>query len=304
MEMFKMENKRHINTVAIKNLLRQALIEDIGSRDVTTEALIANELQITGKLQTRQDCIVAGLPIFQEVYKELDSSLDIQCHVEDSQGCKAGTTIAVVSGRGKSMLTGERTALNFIQRLSGIATFTHKFVKALGSSKTRVLDTRKTTPGLRMLEKYAVVMGGGSNHRMGLFDRMMIKDNHLFLASLCGQGGIQSCVQSCREKYPDLEIEVEVDNLEQLEEALQAGVDYILLDNMSTLEMIEAVKLRNKKYSQTLLEASGGITLDRIPEIANIGLDFVSVGAITHSFASIDMGLDFSKPCNYPASPE
>ena len=293
-----------MNTIALKNLIRQALAEDIGSNDVTTEVLIPDELKVTGYLQAREDCVVAGLPVFTEVFKELDSSLEVKCHYTDGQLIEADSNIAIVSGAARSILTGERTALNFIQRLSGIATLTHRYVTALGKSSTQILDTRKTTPGLRVLEKYAVTMGGGVNHRMGLYDRILIKDNHLFLVSQIGEGGIKTAVEHCREKYPDLEIEVEVDSLNQLSEALEVGVNFILLDNMSTAEMIEAVELRNSKYSQTLLEASGSITLERIPEIRAIGLDYISVGSITHSYRSIDMGLDFHSSLEYPASSE
>ena len=299
-----MKSKSRIPTVAIRNLARQALVEDIGSSDVTTEALISDELEVTGYLYTREDCIIAGLPVFREVFKELNPSLEVQFKLEDGQECQAGSMIAHVSGPAKPILSGERTALNFIQRLSGIATLTNIYVKALGDSPTRILDTRKTTPGLRLLEKYAVTMGGGTNHRMGLYDRIMIKDNHLFLASHMGHGGILGSVQLCRQKYPELEIEVEVDTLDQLGKALEAGVDYILLDNMSTAEMSKAVKLRDAKYSQTLIEASGGITLARIPEIAEIGLDYISIGAITHSFTSINMGIDFHESQHYPEPPE
>ena len=299
-----MDDKKRLNIAAIKNILRQALAEDIGREDATTAALIPDQLQVTGYLQTRESCIIAGLPVFIGVFNELSPSIDIECMNKDGQSCQAGTNIAKVTGPANNILTGERTALNYIQRLSGIATLTNNYVKALGNSKTKILDTRKTTPGLRLLEKYAVSMGGGINHRMGLYDRIMIKDNHLSLLSHSGQCGIKRSVERCRQKYPDLEIEVEVDTLNQLSEALEAGVDIILLDNMSTTEMIEAVKLRDNHFSQTLLEASGNMTLERIPDISNIGLDCISVGSITHSFRSIDMGLDFHPTLNYPASSE
>ena len=299
-----MDDKNRLNIAAIKNILRQALTEDIGREDATTEALIPDELQVTGYLQVRESCIIAGLPVFVGVFKELSSSINVECPYKDGQSCNPDATIAKVTGSAKNILTGERTALNYIQRLSGIATLTNKYVQALGNSKTKILDTRKTTPGLRQLEKYAVSVGGGINHRMGLYDRIMIKDNHLCLVSYSGLGGIKHSVERCRQTYPDLEIEVEVETQSQLSEALEAGADIILLDNMSASEMIEAVKLRDSHNSQTLLEASGNITLERIPEISNIGLDCISVGSITHSFRSIDMGLDFHPTLNYPASPE
>ncbi|MEI8080030.1 MAG: carboxylating nicotinate-nucleotide diphosphorylase, partial [bacterium] len=191
------------------------------------------------------------------------------------------------------LLTGERTALNFIQRLSGIATMSRKYVDAVGVYSTRILDTRKTTPGLRLLEKYAVKTGGATNHRIGLYDRIMIKDNHRELATLEGPGGITRAVKASRKQYPNLEIEVEADTLDDVKEAVEAGVEYILLDNMPDQEMREAVKLIR---GRSMTEASGGITLERIPAIAALGVDFISVGALTHSVRSVDIGLDIEIP--------
>ena len=198
--------------------------------------------------------------------------------------------LAWISGCAQSILTGERTALNFVQRYSGIATQTRRYVDALGDSPTRILDTRKTTPGLRALEKYAVLMGGGQNHRFGLFDRVMIKDNHRELAKLSGPDSIPRAVAACREKYPDLEIEVEADALDEVRAALAAGAEHILLDNMSNEQMAEAVAMREGQ--PTKLEASGNITLERLPSLAGLGLDFISVGALTHSVPAVDIGLD------------
>ncbi len=287
----------------MQNLCRQALAEDIGSGDATTLAVIPDTINVLGHLNCRESCIIAGLPLVDRVFREQDETLKFDSRIVDGQKCIRGQMIGTVSGSARSILTAERTALNFIQRLSGIATRTNKYVETLLNSKTKILDTRKTTPGLRFLEKYAVAMGGGINHRHGLYDRIMIKDNHLFVASLAGAGGIKESVMMCKSNYPNLEIEVEIENLEQMEEALIANSDYILLDNMSTGEMMEAVKMRNELNTKTLIEASGGITLERMPEIAFIGLDFISVGELTHSVKSIDIGLDFHDDNSYPFIP-
>ncbi len=294
-----------LTSTELNNIIRQALAEDIGSGDSTSTAIIPRVVSITGHIRVRENCIIAGLPVVEQVYSELDPSLSIDCLVVDGDCCEAHSTVATISGSARSVLTGERTALNFLQRLSGVATVTSQYVAALGdSTDTKILDTRKTTPGLRILEKYAVRMGGGTNHRMGLHDRIMIKDNHRYIASLEGPGGITRAIDICRKEYPALEVEVEADTLEQVREALQGKADYVLLDNMSNVELIEAVELRDTFRSQALLEASGGITMSRIPEIRGIGLDFISVGAITHSAGAIDIGLDFHEQACYPETPE
>jgi len=299
-----MDNTTHLNPMMMQNLCRQSLAEDIGSGDVTTSSLIPDSIDVTANIVTCELCTVAGLPVVRQVFSELNSSIKFDSFISDGQQCNQGQKLATVSGSAQAILRGERTALNFLQHLSGIATLTKTFVNALGNSKTKILDTRKTTPGLRMLEKYAVLKGGGINHRFGLYDRVMIKDNHLFICSVANLGGIKKAVEKSKENHPDLEIEVEIESLEQMAEALEAKADYILLDNMSVSEMIEAVKLKEKIYSTVLLEASGGITLEKISEIAHIGLDFISVGAITHSARSIDIGLDFDEVENYPSAPE
>jgi nicotinate-nucleotide pyrophosphorylase (carboxylating) len=201
--------------------------------------------------------------------------------------------MATVAGPARAILTGERTALNFLQRLCGVATVTRRYVAALGDSPTKILDTRKTTPGLRLLEKYAVAMGGGQNHRLGLYDRVMIKDNHREMARFAGPDSIARAVRACREKYPRLEIEVEADSLAEVEAAAAAGVEYILLDNMTDAEMAEAIRVI---AGRARTEASGGITLERLPRLRRLGLDFISVGALTHSAPAIDIGLDILCP--------
>jgi nicotinate-nucleotide pyrophosphorylase (carboxylating) len=279
-----------LNPTMLRNLCRVALAEDVGSGDATTLSVVPANLQVSAKMVTRQDCVVAGLPLAETLFHELDSTLSFEACVQDGDRCGKGQVLAWISGSAQSVLTGERTALNFVQRYSGIATQTRQYVDALGDSTTRVLDTRKTTPGLRALEKYAVKMGGGQNHRFGLYDRVMIKDNHRELAKLSGPDSIQRAVAACREKYPDLEIEVEADTLDEVRAALEAKAEYILLDNMSNETMAEAIAMREGHASQ--LEASGNITLERIPSLAGLGLDFISVGALTHSVPAVDIGLD------------
>ncbi len=273
--------------------VRAALAEDVGSGDATTLAVVPEHLVTTALLQTREACVCAGLPVAEAVFRELDPEIRFEALVREGQKCRAGETLARVTGRARAILTGERTALNFIQRLSGIATMARRYVEAVGTHSARILDTRKTTPGLRLLEKYAVAAGGATNHRIGLFDRVMIKDNHRELAALGGPGGIRRAVKACRDQYPRLEVEVEADTLDDVREAVAAGADYILLDNMSDAEMGEAVKLVR---GRSLTEASGGITLERIPAIAALGVDFISVGALTHSVRSVDIGLDIETP--------
>ena len=282
-----------LNRTMLENLCRVALAEDLGSGDATTLAVISEELTTTAQLQTREDCICAGLPVVETVFRELDPQMECQALVAEGQFCRAGQTLALISGRARALLSGERTALNFLQRLCGIATMTRRYVDAVGGRKTKILDTRKTTPGLRFLEKYAVTAGGGQNHRLGLYDRIMIKDNHRELAGLEGPGGIQRAVKACRRLYPALEIEVEADSLDDVTAALEAGASIILLDNMTDVEVAAAVTLIK---GRAFTEASGGITIERIPTLAAAGVDFISVGALTHSVRSIDIGLDVLLP--------
>ena len=286
-----------LNRTALINLCRQALAEDIGSGDATTERVVPATAVTEGTLVTREECSCAGLPVAETVFAELDPTMSFEPLVQDGDRCVPGQKLAVIAGSARTLLTGERTALNFLQRLCGIATETRRYVDAVGAGNTKILDTRKTTPGLRALEKYAVAMGGGTNHRFGLYDRVMIKDNHLAIARLEGVGAIARAVEACRERSPDLEIEVEADTLDDVVAAAEAGADYILLDNMSNDEMSEAVRLAD---GRSLLEASGGITLERIPAIAGLGVDFISVGALTHSARAVDISLDIAIPGGTP----
>jgi nicotinate-nucleotide pyrophosphorylase (carboxylating) len=282
-----------LNRSLVLNLVRAALAEDIGSGDATTLAVVPPGLPAEAVMVARAPCVCAGLPVAEAVFEELDPGLAFESLVEDGERCGARQALARVRGPARAILTGERTALNFVQRLSGIATLTRRYVDALGDSPTRILDTRKTTPGLRFLEKYAVRLGGGHNHRCGLYDRIMIKDNHRELAQSAGPDSVRLAVQACRSAYPTLEVEVEADTLEDVAAAVAAGADCILLDNMSDEEMAEAVR---SVAGRARLEASGGITLERIPRLARLGLDFISVGALTHSAPAVDIGLDLVVP--------
>ena len=278
-----------LNQKQLQLLCQQAIAEDVGSGDATTLAIVPPDQKICAHFINRQECICAGMPVVKTLFQELSSDVKLVQHVQEGAFCPPGTRMATVEGNARAILTGERTALNFLQRLCGIATVTRRYVSALGDSKTKILDTRKTTPGLRHLEKYAVWAGGGQNHRIGLYDRIMIKDNHRTMARMLGPDSIRLAVQACREKYPELEIEVEADTLDDVRAAADAGVEYILLDNMSEEQMSEAIRII---AGRAKTEASGGITLERLPRLSNLGLDFISVGALTHSAPAIDIGLD------------
>ena len=271
-------------------LIDLALSEDLAERgDTTSKSVIPADARAFGVLYAKSDCVLAGLAVAEAVFKKLDPACEFKYIMHDGDKCPAKTVIAEITGNAVAMLTAERTALNFIQRLCGVATMANAYAASVKDFAMEVLDTRKTTPGWRNLEKYAVAVGGASNHRIGLFDRIMIKDNHREMAGMEGSGGIIRSVERARKAYPDLEIEVEVDTLEELEEALKSGCEYILLDNMSTAMMAEAVK---RNSGRAKLEASGNITIERLPEIAAVGVDFASSGALTHSVKSADISLD------------
>jgi nicotinate-nucleotide pyrophosphorylase (carboxylating) len=271
-------------------LIALALEEDLGVEgDATSLAVVSSGLEAKGALLAKQDCVIAGLPVAEAVFRAVDESLQFTSLVEDGAEIASGTKIAEMSGNAVGMLTAERTALNFLQRLTGVATQSAKFAAAVSGTGCVILDTRKTTPGWRNLEKYAVATGGASNHRTGLYDRIMIKDNHRELAGLEGPGGITRSVEKARRAYPKLEIEVEADTLEQAREAIEAGADYILLDNMDDETMRAAVEMN---AGRAKLEASGGITFERIAKIAALGVDYISVGALTHSVKAADISLE------------
>lgn len=273
----------------IYSLIRMALAEDLGQRgDVTSKATLPPDSQIIGRITAKADGVIAGMPLIEAVYHQLDAKLDITLMIEEGAKVSPGTIIAEVSGSSYAVLAGERVMLNFLQRLSGIATLTAKFVEAIAGTETAVLDTRKTTPGWRKLEKYAVLMGGGQNHRIGLYDMVLIKDNHIDAA-----GGVSAAIQAAQ-MYPDaagLQMVVEVRNENELREALEFNVTRILLDNMSLDQMREAVALSDGRVP---LEASGNMSLERVRAVAETGVDYISVGALTHSAPALDLSMKLS----------
>lgn len=276
----------------IRQAVQNALAEDIGSGDVTTLATVPDTVMARAALRAREPLVVAGLAFAEAVFTELASGVKVERFARDGQSLKADDILLRVSGPARAILTAERVALNFVQRLSGIATFTAQFVEAVKGTPARILDTRKTTPGWRRFEKYAVVCGGGKNHRLGLFDMVLIKDNHLAALQHEQPNAIAAAVARAREKFPGLKIEVEADTLEQAEQAAEAGADMVLLDNMNLIQLRLAVQ-KVKGRAQT--EASGGVNPANVHAIAGAGVDFISVGALTHSARAVDIGLDFLK---------
>jgi len=262
-----------------------ALAEDVGEGDVTTEATVGEDAVGTAELLLREPGVVCGLAVAEAVFRALDPELRFESLVDEGTVVPGGTAVARVTGPERAILTGERTALNFLARLSGIATITRRYVDAVAGTGAAILDTRKTTPGLRALEKHAVVTGGGRNHRFGLDDGVLVKDNHLRAA-----GSVATAVERLRATTP-LPVEVECDTLEQVSEALAAEADAILLDNMSLSELRAAVELAR---GRARLEASGGVTLENVRAIAETGADEISVGALTHSARSLDVSLELS----------
>ncbi len=273
--------------VLVDRAIEIALEEDLASGDLTTEACIAHDARATAHAVARTQMVVCGGPVFARVFARVDPTLTVDALAEDGRTVAAGTRLWSVRGRARSILMGERVALNFVQRMSGIATVARKFADAVPPEcKTRITDTRKTTPGLRALERYAVRAGGAFNHRDDLGAAVLIKDNHV---AACG--GVRAAIERARAAAPHTaKIECEVDSLEQLDEALAAGADIVLLDNMATATVAEAVK---RTAGRALLEASGGITPARVAELARAGVDALSVGALTHSVPGADIGLDF-----------
>ncbi len=276
----------------VKQRIRESLSEDLGSKklDVTTFALVPKDKQATANLVARADCVLAGGPVAKSVFNEVDRHLNVSVVAEDGATLCAGDVVLSITGSARSILVAERTALNFIQRMTGVATLTRRYVEEANNADIAILDTRKTTPTLRTFEKYSVLCGGGTNHRMGLYDRAMLKDNHLAYWAENHNSGICGAVQAVREQFPDRLVELEVDTIEQLREALPSKPDWVLLDNMSPLVLRECVKLC-EGICKT--EASGGITLDTIREIAKTGVDAISVGALTHSAPAADLALDW-----------
>lgn len=266
------------------------LHEDVGSGDITTMTTIPQGHESKAIIHAKEGGVVAGMPAAELVFQIVDKNLTFKAHVQDGQRVEKGDILAEVEGSTHRILTGERLALNLLQRLSGIATKTNAFVSALEGLPTRLVDTRKTTPGHRMLEKYAVRVGGGANHRFGLYDAVMIKDNHIK-----GAGGITEAVSRARSNIPHtMKIEVETESLVQVEEALTAGADIIMLDNMDPVMMAEAVQRIKTVSPHVITEASGNVTLETVRKIAQSGVDVISVGRLTYSFDSLDISLDLN----------
>lgn len=277
-----------MNSIALDELVRRALCEDIGSGDITSEAIFAREHQSEGYLLAKQDMVLAGSFVFQRVWGMLDERIELCWEAAEGQSVVAGQILAKFAGATRVLLSGERVALNLLQRMSGIATAARQYQAACGTYRAVITDTRKTTPGLRMLEKYAVRVGGASNHRYGLDSMVLIKDNHIAAA-----GGICAAVAMVRQQVsPFVKIEVETETLAQVGEALTAGVDIVMLDNMSTAAIQTAVQLID---GRALVEVSGNVTLSRVPELAACGVDLISCGALTHSAAAADISLKLQR---------
>jgi nicotinate-nucleotide pyrophosphorylase (carboxylating) len=269
----------------ILEAIHRALAEDIGNGDATTEAIVPFEARMRGHIVAKQTGVVAGLDVAAGVYHTLDPEVSFTPQVEEGASVQPGQVLALVEGRARSLLTAERTALNFLGRMSGIATLTARFVEAVKGTKAKILDTRKTAPGLRLVDKWAVRRGGGENHRIGLFDQILIKDNHIDFA-----GSLAEAVRRARAAGTGLEIEVEARTLDDVREALRLGVSKILLDNMSPETMAEAVRLTQGRAA---LEASGNVTLETVRRIAETGVDYISIGALTHSAKVFDLSFDY-----------
>jgi nicotinate-nucleotide pyrophosphorylase (carboxylating) len=266
-----------------RDLVRRALDEDVGAGDITTAATVPANQRARGIFLVKADCVLAGMDVAIEAFRQLEPDLQVTITRDDGDQCGPGDVVAQVVGSASTLLVGERTALNFLQRLSGIATRARSFVVAAGG-RIVILDTRKTTPTLRQIEKYAVRAGGATNHRAGLFDAVLIKDNHVRLA-----GGVAAAIALVRDRQHGIPIEVEVQTLVELDDALASAADIVLLDNMSTETIREAVR---RTRGRAKIEISGGVTLERIPELAATGADYVSVGALTHSAPAIDISFE------------
>jgi nicotinate-nucleotide pyrophosphorylase (carboxylating) len=276
----------------IRNAVQAALAEDIGSGDATTLAIVPETATAKAVMRAREPLVVAGLDFAQAAFRELSTAVKIERLAKDGQRTGNDEILLKISGSARAILSAERVALNFVQRLSGIATLTARFVDAAKDTRVQILDTRKTTPGWRRFEKYAITCGGGENHRIGLYDMVLIKDNHLAVPQIrdAMPNAIAAAVRRAREKFPQLKTGVEADTLEQVEQAADAGADVILLDNMNPVQLRLAVQ---KIKGRAKTEASGGINLANVRIIAETGVDFISVGALTHAARAVDIGLDF-----------
>jgi nicotinate-nucleotide pyrophosphorylase (carboxylating) len=278
-----MSSSPALDPQSYRELVRAALAEDVGSGDITTDATVKPGQRARGVFLVKQDCVIAGLDVAIEAFRQVDSSIETVLNRHDGDRCRPGDEIGEIVGPARALLTGERTALNFLQQLSGIASRTRAFVDAAGGRIT-ILDTRKTTPGLRILEKYAVRVGGGTNHRVGLYDAILIKDNHVRLA-----GGVKAAIARTRRYSPGIPVEVEAETLDEVDEAIEAGAETILADNMSLDDLRETVR---RTRGRARVEISGGVTLERMPELAATGADCASVGALTHSAPAVDVSFE------------
>ena len=267
----------------------RAVDEDVGPDDVTSRAFIGEEAMATGVLVAREDCVLAGMDVAEAVFREVDGRLVWETLIQDGQKVGPNQSVAKVRGSARSVLTGERCALNFLQRLSGVATLTAEYVRAIAGTRTKILDTRKTTPGLRALERQAVRLGGGVNHRAGLYDGYLVKENHL---SLVNSERLPELIQQARASHPDLALVVEADSLELAMKLLLLPVDRILVDNLTADQVREIVNVKRSRSLGIEIEASGGVTLERAQALSQAGVDFISVGKLTHSARSIDFSLD------------
>jgi len=276
----------------IQRAVQTALAEDIGPGDATTLATVPETATAKAVMKSREPLQVVGLAFAETAFRQLSPAVKINRVAADSQSLKEGDVLLEVSGPARAILSAERTALNFVQRLSGIATLTAQFVESVKGTGAQILDTRKTTPGWRRFEKYAVTCGGGHNHRLGLHDMILIKDNHLAALRNASPNAVAAAVARARKSYPKLKIEVEADTLEQVEQAAAAGADIILLDNMTLIQLRLAVE---KVKGRAKTEASGGVNLASVRAIAETGVDYISVGALTHSARAVDIGLDFEE---------
>lgn len=275
----------------VRALIDLALAEDIGTGDITSLATIPADRTATAIMLAKDEGVLSGMDVAEEVFRTVDPELTFTWLKQNGDRVGYREEIATVTGNARTILTAERTALNFVQRLSGVATITATYAAAIAGTHTKIVDTRKTTPGMRLLQKRAVMDGGGSNHRFGLADGVLIKDNHL--AAIGGSNRIADAVAAARARAPHtLKIELEVTSLDELRQALDAGADIVMLDNMETAAIAEAVAIRNAHINHALLEASGGITIERLPELAATGVDLISAGALTHSAPSLDISLD------------
>ena len=279
-----------LTAAEIRRAVRAALAEDLGSGDVTTLATVPPGAKSAALMRAREPLVVAGVQFAELAFQQLSAKIQIKNYARDGQRVKAGETILKISGSSRAILSAERVALNFVQRLSGVATATAQFVDAVQGTSAKILDTRKTTPGWRRFEKFAVACGGGKNHRLGLFDLVLIKDNHLVALRHEKPNAIAAAMLHTHKNFPKLKVEVEADTLEQVAQAADAGADIILLDNMTPTQLRQAVKIIRGRANT---EASGGVNLKTVRAIAKTGVDFISVGAITHSARAVDIGLDF-----------